>query len=164
MIRGGPRIERAPGVAACVTRAAPPDASQGNASRRGASRAGPRDRPLTGQGEGEPEGGPASDRALDADLPAVGLDDGLADVQPQPQAAAGHPARRRALHLDTWRPVERLPHARLLSLRQPRPLVAHGHPRPTPMHLHTDINLLVLWGILHPVRLVIPEPLPDTTA
>ena len=77
---GGPRIERAPGVAACVARAAHPDASQGNALRRGASRAGPRDRPLTGQGEGEPEGGPASDRALDADLPAVGLDDGLADV------------------------------------------------------------------------------------
>ena len=116
---------------------------------------------LVPEREGEPEGGTASDRALDSDLPPVGFDDDLADVQPQPQAAAGHPARCRALHLDTWRPVERLPHQRLLSLQQARPLVAHGHPRPTPMHLHRDIDRLVLWGVLERVGHVVREHLPD---
>jgi hypothetical protein len=37
--------------------------------------------------EGEPEGGAAPDHALDPDAPTVGLDDGLADVEPQPQPA-----------------------------------------------------------------------------
>jgi hypothetical protein len=40
-----------------------------------------------GEGQGEPEDASPSDRAVDPDPSAVGRDDRLADVQPQPQAA-----------------------------------------------------------------------------
>src|SRR5258706_10832312 len=101
--------------------------------------------------QGEPEGGALAQRALDPNLPAMRPDDGLADVQAQPQAAGVHPAR-----CTPWRPawgctmrggprcaVEQLPHPRLLLRRDAWTLVAHDHLRSAPVrcdaYLHRPI-------------------------
>src|SRR5258708_28915090 len=75
------------------------------------------------QWEGEPEGGALARCALDADLPAVGLDDRLADVQPDPQPDPGS-----TLNGDPRRPVETLPNERLIGNGHADALVAHPDP------------------------------------
>ncbi len=87
----------------------------------------------------------------------MGRDDGLADVQAQPQAAARRPTLRRC----PWRPVEQLPHARPLRLGQARPTVAHCHARPAPARRHNDVDRPVRGRVLERVRHVIRDHLAD---
>src|SRR5690242_14691626 len=62
------------------------------------------------QGERKPKGGPRASRTLDPDLSPMLGDDGLADVQADPQA---HPGP--TLHLDAWHAMKTLPEAFLLA-------------------------------------------------
>src|SRR5258708_23629508 len=72
------------------------------------------------QREGEPEGRALPHLALDPHLPAMGIDDGLANVQAHTQALSAS-----ALHRNAWRAVEWLPHPHLLFGRHTRPLISH---------------------------------------
>src|SRR5215470_17878939 len=106
---------------------------------------------LANQRQGEPERGALPNRALDPDPPTVGLDDGLANVEPQPQA---HP--RAVPDRDPRDAREALPHMRLVGGRQARALVAHADARPRTVllvcYFNVDRDRPPPLGILERVR------------
>src|SRR5438067_451310 len=75
------------------------------------------------KGEGEPEGGAVAGGAVEADGAALALDEGLDDVQAEPEAAGAAALGRAAAGVA-------LEDAPLLGARDPRAAIAHAHHRP----------------------------------
>src|SRR5258706_3623729 len=108
------------------------------------------------QREGEPEGRALPHLALDPPLPAMGIDDGLANVQANTQALSAS-----ALHRNAWRAVEWLPYPHLLFARQTRPLIAHGHPRQARVNLQAHHYRLVRTRALKCIGQAVVEQLAE---
>src|SRR5689334_12931411 len=109
------------------------------------------------QGQRTPEGGAVPRRALDADLAAVALDDGLADMEAQPQADA-----RSTPHLDIRGAVELLPDALALIGRQPRPAITYLNPHALrAIQRHAHVHRLIHRRVFERVRQEVGDRLLD---
>src|SRR5258707_15268275 len=106
--------------------------------------------------EVEPDGRAWPNLDLVPHLPAMGIDDGLANVQANTQALSAS-----ALHRNAWRAVEWLPYPHLLFARQTRPLIAHGHPRQARVNLQTHHYRLVRMRVLKCIGQVVGQHLAE---
>lgn len=85
--------------------------------------------------------------AVHSDGSAVALNDALADVQTEAQAAS-----QCALRLYPLGAVKLLPDALKLGRGQPRSVVFDGHTRPSIRDPHPNAHRLVSWRVLQRIR------------